>query len=369
MYFYPYQYPHDLSLTAISSDANFFLAMLILLIPLRELPQSFPQRRGGLKAEVLLQGGCIGVCDGYIAGLHRHEFFVRVEVIVCGQHACADQFFLEDGNKVQKVLGLVVADVVDFVRGNGQAVLARALLGRMAHHAHNALYNVVNVGEVALAVAVIEYLDFLAAHQFVGEAEIGHIGTAGRAVDGEEAKARAGDIVEFAVSVRHQLVALLRGGIEAHGVVHLVVRGIGHFLVAAVDAAAAGIHEVLYLVVAASLEEIVEANEVALYIGIGVGNAVTYARLRREVDHNIYLVLGEHLLDECLVGYIAFDECPILGQAFYLFEPLVFEIDIVVIGDGVDAYDLDALKVVQQPFRQVAADKACCARDQNGLVV
>ena len=45
--------------------------------------------------------------------------------------------------------------------------------------------------------------------------------------------------------MRHQLVALLRGGIEAHGVVHLVVRGIGHFLVAAVDATAAGIHEVL----------------------------------------------------------------------------------------------------------------------------
>ncbi len=237
----------------------------------------------------------------------------------------------------------------------------------MAHHAHHALYDVVDVGEVALAVAVIEYLDFLAAHQFVGKAEIGHIGTAGRAVDGEEAKARAGDIVEFAVSVRHQFIALLRGGIEAHGVVYLVVRGIGHFLIAAVDATAAGIHEVLYLVVAASLEEVVEADKVALYIGIGVGDAVTHAGLRREVDHYIYLVLGEDSLDECLVGYIGFDECPILRQAFYLFEPLVFEIDIVVIGDGVDTYYLDALKVVQQPLRQVAADKARCACDQNGL--
>ena len=258
---------------------------------------------------------------------------MRVEVVVCGQHAGADQLFLEDGHEVEQVFGLVVADVIDLVRGNGQAVLTRALLGRMAHHAHHALYNVVDVGEVALAVAVIEYLDLLAAHQFVGETEIGHIGSAGRAVDGEEAKARTGDIVEFAVSMRHQFVALLRGSIEAHGIVYLVVRGIGHFLVAAIDAAAAGIHEVFYLVVAAGLEEIVEADEVALYIGIGVSDAVTHACLRREVDHNIYLVLGEHLLDECLVGYIAFDECPILGQAFYLFEPLVFEIDIVVIGD------------------------------------
>jgi len=42
--------------------------------------------------------------------------------------------------------------------------------------------------------------------------------------------------------VRHQLVALLGGGVEAHGVVHIVVGAEGHFLVAAIDAAATGIH-------------------------------------------------------------------------------------------------------------------------------
>ena len=54
----------------------------------------------------------------------------------------------------------------------------------MAHHAHNALYDVVDVGEVTLAVAVIEDLNILVAHQFVGEAEVCHVGTAGRTVDG-----------------------------------------------------------------------------------------------------------------------------------------------------------------------------------------
>lgn len=33
----------------------------------------------------------------------------------------------------------------------------------------------------------------------------------------------------------HQLVALLGGGVEAYGVVHLVVCRIGHLLVAAID--------------------------------------------------------------------------------------------------------------------------------------
>lgn len=218
---------------------------------------------------------------------------------------------MEDGNKVQEVLGLVVADVVDFVRGNGQAVFASALLGCMAHHAHHALYNIINVGEVALAVAIIEDFYHIPLYQFVGKAEIGHVRTAGRAVDGEETKAGAGDIVQFAVCMRHQFIALLRGGIEADGIVYLVVCGIGYLLVAPVDAAAAGIHEVLHLVVAAGLEDIIETDKVALHIGIGVGDAITNACLRCEVDHNIYTVLGEYLLDECLVGYIAFDECPI----------------------------------------------------------
>ena len=117
------------------------------------------------------------------------------EDIVCGQHAGAEQLFLEDGHEVEQVLGLVVADVVDFVRGNGQVVFARALLGRMAHHAHHALYNIINVGEVALTVSVIEDFYRIPLYQFVGKAEIGHVRTAGRTVDGEEAKTRAGDIV------------------------------------------------------------------------------------------------------------------------------------------------------------------------------
>lgn len=275
---------------------NFFLAMLILLIPLRELPQSFPQRRGGLKAEVLLQGGCICVCDGYIAGLHWHKFFVRVEVIVCGQHACADQFFLEDGNKVQEVLGLVVADVVDFVRGNGQAVLARALLGRMAHHAHHALYNIINVGEVALAVAVIEDFYRIPLYQFVGETEVSHIGSAGRAIDGEETKAGAGDIVQFAVCVSHQFVALLRSGIEADGVVHLIIRGIGYFFVTSIDAATAGIHEMLHVMVATSFEDIIEAYEIALHISVGISDAIPHTSLRCEVYHYGNPVFGEDTL-------------------------------------------------------------------------
>ena len=62
-----------------------------------------------------------------LARLHGHQFFVCVEVIVCGQHAGAKQLFLEDGHEVKQVLGLVVADVVDLVRGNGASRAQRPL--------------------------------------------------------------------------------------------------------------------------------------------------------------------------------------------------------------------------------------------------
>lgn len=158
-----------------------------------------------------------------------------IEVIILGEHTSTHQLFLQDGHEVKEIFGGVVTDVIYLVRWDGQSVLAVLLLGGVLHDAHHSLHDVVDIGEVALAVAIVENLDGLAFHQFVGEAEVSHIGTAGGAIDGEEAQAGRGDVVELRVGMGHQLVALLRGGVEAHGVVYLVVCRIGHLLVAAID--------------------------------------------------------------------------------------------------------------------------------------
>ena len=110
----------------------------------------------------------------------------------------------------------------------------------------------------------------------------------------------------------HQLVALLRSGIEADGIIHLILRGIGYLLVAAIDGGAAGIDEVLYFVVAACLQKVVETNQVALDIAIRISDTITHSCLGGKVHHHINLVFRKDLLDECLVCYAAFDECPIL---------------------------------------------------------
>ena len=196
---------------------------IIPSIPLSKSSQAFPQAGIGLEAEVLFQGLRVGVGHGHVAGLHGHELLVGIKVIILGKHAGTDQLFLKDGHEVKEVFRGVVTDVVHLVRWYRQSVLAIMLLGGVLHDAHHSLHNVVDIGEVALAVAIIEYLDGIAFHQLVGEAEVCHVGTACRAIDSEEAQAGRRDVVELRVGMGHQLVALLRGGIKRYRIIYLIV--------------------------------------------------------------------------------------------------------------------------------------------------
>lgn len=139
---------------------------------------------------------------------------MRLEVVIGGEHLRADELFLENRHEVEQVFRVVVADVVDLVWREGEAVFAVLLFGGVLHHAHDAFDNVIDECEVALALAVVENLDGLAGFELVGEAEVGHVRAACGAVDGEEAEPRAWDVVEFAVGVRHELVALFGGGVQ-----------------------------------------------------------------------------------------------------------------------------------------------------------
>ncbi len=238
---------------------------------------------------------------------------MRFEVVIGGEHLRTDEFLLEDCHEVEQVFGVVVADVVDLVRREGEAVFAVLLFGGVLHHAHDAFDNVIDEREVALALAVVENLDGLARLELVGEAEVGHVRAAGGAVDGKEAEARARDVVELAVGVRHELVALLGGGVQRNGVVHFVVCGVGNFLVAAVHAGGARVHEVLDLKVAAGFQDVVESDEVALDVGIRVCDGIADACLGGEVHDDGEVVLLEQVVDCSLVGEVRLDKCPLLA--------------------------------------------------------
>ena len=125
----------------------------------------------------------------------------------------------------------------------------------------------------------------------------------------------------------------------------------------------------LHLVVAAGLEDVVEPDEVALDVGVGVGDAVAHACLGGEVDDYGYVVVREDVLHGGLVGDGGVDEGPVALQRFYLLQAFILDVDIVVVGDAVNADYLDVLDIMEQALDEVAADKAGGACDEDGLAL
>ena len=140
----------------------------------------------------------------------------------------------KDSNEIKEIFGRVVANIIYFIWRYWQTIFAILLFWCVLHDTNYTFYDVVNECEVSFTVAIVENLDGFAFHQFVGETEVCHVRATGRTIDGEEAEACAGDVVELAVGVRHKLVALLGSGIEADGVIDLIFRAVGYLLVAAI---------------------------------------------------------------------------------------------------------------------------------------
>ena len=245
-----------------------------------------------------------------------------IEVVVRREHPGSHEFFLEDIDKVQQVLGLAAADIVDGVWRDGKPILTVLLFRGFVHDPDDAFHDVIDIGEIPTAVAVVVDLDGLAFQQFVRESEIGHVRTPGRTVDGEEAEARGRDVVKLGIAVGEELVALLGSRIQAHRIIHPVVRAERDFLVAAVDAAGAGVDQVLDTLVSgipgragndvirvpAGLQDVVEPDHVALDVGIRILDAIADTSLCREVHDDIEVVFLEEIIDESLIGEVAFDE-------------------------------------------------------------
>lgn len=291
---------------------------------------------------------------------------MSLEVIVSGQHALLHQHALQRVDEVEQILGVRVADVVDAVRGERQPVLAHLHLGRGVHNAPDALDDVVDVGEVAAAVAHVEDLDGVAAAQLLGEAEVGHVGPAHGTVHGEEAQAGRRDGVELGVGGGHELVGLLGGGVERHRRVHAVLLGERHLLVAAVDRAGAGVDEVLDRVVAAGLEDVEEADEVALEVCAGILDGVADTGLGGEVYHNVEAVLREQALDEGGIAQVATHEGEAavgvgLGQHA---QARVLDAGVVIAVKVVEAEDC-VIGLLEQLLDEEGTDEAGRSGDEN----
>ena len=115
-------------------------------------------------------------------------------------------------------------------------------------------------------------------------------------------------------------------------------------------------------------EDIVEANDVALNIDIGVVDAVAYTGLGCEVDHDIEFILGKEVINQGLVDYAAFDERPRIARIgridlLQLLEAVFFQRDIVVGVHVVDTHDGGTTQLFEESLDEVGSDEAGCACD------
>lgn len=317
-----------------------FSFLIVVLIPLRELAQPLFNRRRRLEVKVALQFAHIRVRLIDIARLHWQE------LLLC---RLADGLF-QHLNEVHELLRLVVADVVDLV-----AVAELIRLRRIAEHVLDARDDVIDIGEVAVHIAVVVNLDGLAPADLVSELEIRHIRTAERSVDREEAQPRRRNPIEMAVSVRHELIRLLRRRIEADRMVDIVRRRERRLLLIAIDRRARSKEQMLHLMMTTCLENVEEADDVRVDIRARMVDAVPHTSLRREIDDNVRLILIEQRRDCRLIRQVTLDkrERRILAQDL---QPALLQADIIVIIDIIKADN--RRPEPQQPLRQMKADKS-----------
>ena len=117
--------------------------------------------------------------------------------------------------------------------------------------------------------------------------------------------------------------------------------------------------------VATGFENVVEPQHIAFDISIRVGDRITHARLRGKVDDEVEVEVGKQLFHQSLVGDIAFDEGERLPVPRQHLKPFFFQRDIVIVGNRVEADDMDAGKLLDQCFGKMAADEAGGSGNQN----
>lgn len=118
---------------------------------------------------------------------------------------------------------------------------------------------------------------------------------------------------------------------------------------------------------AACFQNIVEAYEIALDIGIRVSYGITDTGLRGKIDHDRNPVVTKNLLDCILVRNRRVDECPVSAEGLDFAQALVLYIDVVIIGDAVNADDADIVNVTEKALDEVAADEAGGTGHENSL--
>ena len=113
----------------------------------------------------------------------------------------------------------------------------------------------------------------------------------------------------------------------------------------------------LYLMMTASLQDIVETYQVTLDISIRIRDRISHASLSSQIHYHLWLMLLKEFVHHRLVC----DTAIYHGKALELLQSaksLLLDMHIIVVIHIINAHYLDVLHFLQQSKSQVAADKA-----------
>lgn len=103
-----------------------------------------------------------------------------------------------------------------------------------------------------------------------------------------------------------------------------------------------------HFVVTTGFKYVVEANEVALDIGIGISYAITDTCLSCKIHNNSDIVLCEYLFYCVFTSYRSMHKCPITIQCLDFFQTLIFDVDIIVVGDRIYTDNFNVLNILKR---------------------
>ncbi len=164
------------------------------------------------------------------------------------------------------------------------------------------------------------------------------------------------------VAMGHQLVGLLARGIERDRMVDVVVDRKRHLRVAAVDGTRRRVDEMLDLGMPAAFEDVQEAFDVAVRIGVGIDERIPHAGLRGEMHDTADRIFREQLFDPLAVRQIQLDEL-IAVQRREPSQASLLETYVVVIVDAVETDD--PVSAREQPSGHVETDESGHPGDQR----
>ena len=104
--------------------------------------------------------------------------------------------------------------------------------------------------------------------------------------------------------MRHQLVALFTGGIEAERVINILVHRERHGRVGTIDTGTASVDQMIDIIVAAPLQNVRKPHDVAVNIRQWIFNGVTHPGLGGKVHHTLGLAAHETVPHGLTVGQI-----------------------------------------------------------------